>query len=377
VIIRTDCRHFDGYKPCHHGLSSCEACPHLDVPSARVLIVNLDHLGDVVRSTALLGPLHRAIPGAHVTWITLPRAAPLLAHVQGLDRVLPLGPAIGPLLRVLEFDLVLGVDKSLEAGALTLAARAPHRRGFGVDPAGAVVPLDTDAAELYEQGLDDEAKFQRNRKPMTQLVCEALGLPYRRDPYRVALSDAERAAVDAWRRDHGVGPGRPLIGFNTGSSDALRFKRLPREHLVQLIELVADGCPEAALALLGGPEDTARNSAVAERTAALGVIETPTTAGLRRGLQMVAACDVVVSADTLGMHMAIGLGKRVVVWFTVSSHHEIDLYDRGEVVLADVDCRPCMRAACDRQPLCSERVPPSELAGAVRRMLDTLDADVE
>ncbi len=376
MIVRTDCRHFDGYKPCRFR-RPCDGCPHVDVPSARVLIVNLDHLGDVVRSTALLGPLHRALPGAHVTWITLPRAAELLRHVEGLDRVVPLGPAVGPMLAVLEFDLVLGVDKSLEAGALTRAARSPERRGFAVDRHGAIVPLSAGAEELYAQGLDDDAKFRHNRKPMTRLVCEALGLPYARDPYRVTLSEGERAAVRAWRAGHGLPPGAALIGFNTGSSEALRHKRLPLPRLAALIEAVAARCPDAALALLGGPEDTARNRALAQRVRVPRLLQTPTEEGLRRGLEAVAACDVVVTADSLAMHMAIALGVRVVAWFTVSSHHEIDFYDRGEAVLAGVDCRPCMRAECDREPHCTDRVPQDALVDAVVRQLEARGDDVE
>ena len=41
------------------------------------------------------------------------------------------------------------------------------------------------------------------------------------------------------------------------------------------------------------------------------------------------ACDIVVSGDSLGMHMAIGLKKWVVAWFGPTCHQEIDLYDRG------------------------------------------------
>ena len=172
--VKTDCRHFDGYRPCRHR-RDCDGCPHHDVPSRRVLLVNLDALGDVVRTTALLGPLHRAHPGAHVTWITAPRAVPLLDHVEGVDRVLPLEPWVPPLLQTLRFDLALGVDKSLRGGALTMAARAADRRGFGLDRHGAIVPLNDEAREMYELGLDDRAKFVDNRKSEPQLLCEAMG----------------------------------------------------------------------------------------------------------------------------------------------------------------------------------------------------------
>ena len=49
-------------------------------------------------------------------------------------------------------------------------------------------------------------------------------------------------------------------------------------------------------------------------------------------------CDVVISGDSLGMHMAIALSKHVVAWFGPTSPQEIDLYDRGVKLLADRLC---------------------------------------
>ena len=370
MIVSPDCRYFDGYRPCRFE-RSCEDCPHYDRPDHRVLIVNLDALGDVIRSTALLGPLHRAVPGAHVTWITDPRAVPLLDHVEGVDRVLPLADWTGPLLRTLRFDLVLGVDKSLRGGALTMQARAHERRGFGVDVHGSIVALDGRACYLFKLGLDDPLKFFVNAKPETQLLCEALGFEYRRDPYRVALSPQEERSVIGWRRDNDL-DGRTVVGFNTGSSVAFPYKHLTVEDQVALIDAVAARCPDAGLVLLGGPEDAERNPQIAGAVKAGSVVQSPTNDGLRAGLQMVAACDVVVTGDSLGMHMAIGLDKPVVAWFGLTCHQEIDLYGRGVHVLADVDCRPCWQRSCDQLVKCFRRVPLDETADQVAAIAESL-----
>ncbi len=362
--VHADCRHFDGFKPCRFR-RPCEGCPEFDRPAHRVLIVNLDALGDVVRTTALLAPLHRALPGAHVTWLTLPRARPLLEQVEGVDRILSLADWTPALLQVLQFDRVLGVDKSLHGGALTMAARATERRGFGLDAHGSVIPLNPEAGELYGLGLDDDLKFRVNSKPETRLLCEAMGWKWERDPYRLGLSDAEGAIAQRWRAEHGLAPGDALIGFNTGSSELFSYKRMTVEDSAGLVDRVAQRCPDAGLALLGGPEDGERNRRIADLCTARTPAQTPCDKGLRHGLAMVAACDVVTSGDSLGMHMAIGLGKPTVAWFGPSCHPEIDLYGRGAWVLADVDCRPCMRPRCDRPVKCFTRVPLSSMADQV------------
>jgi heptosyltransferase-2 len=371
VKVYADCRYFDGYKPCRYG-RPCTGCPHYDRPANRVLLVNLDALGDVLRTTALLGPLHREISSAHVTWLTLPQAVPLLDHVPGIDRVVPLTPWTATLLQTLRFDLVLGVDKSLAGGSLTLVARARERRGFGLDEHGSIIPLSPSAAALYRLGLDDRDKFVDNRKPETRLLSEAMGWTWRRDPYRVVLSDTERAAVRSWREAHGIRGGDIAVGFNTGSSAAYPDKHLGAAAQARLIDLIAEAHPGAALILLGGPEDTQRNGHIASLTTVRRPLESPTDEGLRRGLQMVAACDLVVTGDSLGMHMAIGLGKPVVAWFGLSCHQEIDLYGRGVWVLADVDCRPCWRRTCAVEPRCTERVPLDRMAEHTGRIIEAL-----
>ena len=370
MITHTDCRHFDGYRPCTYR-RSCESCPHLDVPTCRVLLVNLDALGDVLRTTALLGPLQRALPGAHVTWLTSPRALPLLDGVPGIDRAIALAPWTNALLQTLQFDHVLGVDKSLVGGSLTMAARATQRRGFGLDRSGAIVPLNPEAVELFELGLDNQRKFVDNRKTENQLLCEAMGWTYEQDPYRVVLSREERLGVQTWRREQGIADDAVVIGVNTGCSAAYRYKRLEVDDQVRLIDGLAEKVPDAVLILLGGPEDGERNRRIARGAAARPILS-PTDEGLRRGLQMVAACDVVLSGDSLGMHMAIGLGKLVIAWFGLSCHQEIGLYGKGSWVLADVTCRPCWQRRCDREPECFRRVPLESMVQQAAEMVLSL-----
>ena len=72
-----------------------------------------------------------------------------------------------------------------------------------------------------------------------------------------------------------------------------------------------------------------------------------------------------VTGDSLGMHMAIALKKHVVAWFGPTSPQEIDLYERGVKILADVGCAPCWKSSCDVLHPCRDRVRPEWIADAV------------
>ena len=373
----TDCRLFTGFSPCDHR-RSCGGCPHHDPVDARVLLIQLDALGDVLRTTALLPAIRRAHAGAHVTWLTRPEAAPLLLNNPLVDRILTLGEATPAVLSALRFDLALCADKSIAAGALMQSVRADEKRGFGVDGRGVIVPLTPAADRLYELGLDNHAKFFENTKSEQALMAEALGLPYQHDRYVVVLNNAERAWAREDRTRAGVDDGSILVGWNTGCGPRYPYKRFEVADQVRVMALTRDRLhrPDRVRFLLlgGGREDEARNEAIAAALVQRGVEAQlgPCGKGLRRGLASVAACDVLVSGDTLGLHMGIGLKKPVVAWFGITCHQEIDVYGRGIKVLADVACRPCWMQSCTQEPKCFRSLPWVAFADAVVQVVDSL-----
>ncbi len=362
-----DCRHFSGYKPCRFK-RLCAGCPHYSPQGTRVLLVNLDAMGDVVRTTALLPALKRAYPESHVTWVTLKNAAPILANNPHVDEVLLYGPETVLELEPRRFEVVLNVDKSRRSAALAQRVTADDRRGFGANPWGAIVPLTAQADYQYWTGLDDELKFRGNEKSEQQMLAETMGLEFRRDPYVLELSDAERAFVEDRRRAWGLDGASPVVGLNTGCSELFPYKKLPVEFQARVAEELAARHPGVRLLLLGGPEDVARNRAIAAQCR-VPLLETPCDEGLRRGIQYLELAEVVVTGDSLGMHLAIGRRKRVVAWFGLTCPQEIDLFERGEAVLARVECGPCWQRACDQPVKCFERVDLEELLGAAGRMI--------
>lgn len=364
----TDCRHFSGYKPCRFQ-RLCDGCPHYEPQGVRVLLVNLDAMGDVVRTTALLPALKRKYPESRVTWVTLKNAAPILQHNPLVDEVVVYGPEAVLELEPRSFDVALNVDKSRRSGALVQRVRARERYGFGVDEHGAIVPLTPEANYQYWTGLDDDLKFFRNRKSEQEMLAETMAVEFRRDPYVLPLSDEERAFVEARRRAWGLDAAGLVVGLNTGCSELYPYKKLPVAFQAELADRLSERFPDVRVVLLGGPEDAARNPEIA-RLCRAPVLETPCAEGLRRGLQYMELADVVVTGDSLGMHLAIGLGKRVVAWFGLTCEQEIDFFDRGEAVLARVDCRPCWRRACDRPVKCYESVDMDDLLAAAGRQIE-------
>src|SRR5688572_31679929 len=91
--VAWDCRFFIGDRPCiwhkREGLlCTCERYERID---ERLLIVKLDAMGDVLRSTALLPPLAEVHPHAAITWLTRRESVPLIQKNPYVAEVLELG----------------------------------------------------------------------------------------------------------------------------------------------------------------------------------------------------------------------------------------------------------------------------------------------
>ncbi len=73
-----DCRHFHGYKPCFPGTDCLDRCVDPAPHGTRILIINLEAMGNVLVTTTLLPALKRKYPVSTITWITLRNAYRLL-----------------------------------------------------------------------------------------------------------------------------------------------------------------------------------------------------------------------------------------------------------------------------------------------------------
>lgn len=375
-----DCKRFGGYKPCIPYRTCYEGCTRPDKPfGTKILIINLDAMGDVLMTTAQLAPLKRKYPESYVAWITLKSATPLLAMNPLIDDVFPWDTDSLLILEQMKFDIVLNADKSRRSAALASRLNAKEKLGFGLNDNGQIIPLNKEAVYNYKLGLDDYLKFRINKRTGQDILAETFLLPYERDEYILQLTEEEKQLTSAYRRSKGIDDGEVVVGFNTGCSDLYPNKKMTVEQHVMLIEMFSSH-PNLKMLLLGGREDTERNREIYERSAERNpqlltrLFNTPTDEGLRMGIVYENAADIVITGDTFGMHMAIALKKHVLVWFGVSCPQEIDLYDRGQKFAPEgLFCSPCWKRKCPYDLECIKMI---DIEGIYRRAIELSEGAV-
>ena len=319
-------------------------------------------MGAVLQTTALLPAIKRKYPLSHISWITLKNAYRLLENNLYLDATYVWEPESWLILQNIEFDIVYSADKSVRSCAFCNTLNAKEKIGFGLNKDGKIIPLNKEAESSYLLGLDDNLKFRVNKKCGTQILQEAMKLEFRRDAYTLNLSDEEKKYCEQYSKEIGLTGNNVAVGFNTGCSYLFPNKKMTIDQHIAVIEKLW-AMKGIKLVLLGGPEDTERNAEIVRR-AGNKVISTPTTEGVRRGICYENVCDVIITGDSFGMHVAIGLQKYVIAWFGLSCWSEIDLYERGVKLIPEgLECAPCWKTTCPYDLECIQMI---DLDGIVR-----------
>jgi heptosyltransferase-2 len=297
--------------------------------------------------------------------LTAPESVDLLANHPNLREIWPLDPAAVAMLQVREFNVCINLDLGPDSLALAALARAEHKFGYALGFHGEPVILNPEAEEWYHMSHSDLLK-RRNRRTYQDHMFSILGLEPDEAGIIVNCPESEREFAREWLRGRlGGDPKGPVVGLNLGAGGRWKQKAWPIERFGALARLLyeTDG---ATILLLTGEEEKETKETL------MSGISTPVyDPGSRNPLPRFAAfvnlSDVVVTGDTLALHAALGLRRRVVALFGPTSMAEIEMYGLGRKISSGLDCLECYRETCDKHPTCMELITVPMVQEAVRQ----------
>jgi heptosyltransferase-2 len=366
--VRLDCRHFTGASPCaphKEDGRSCEACVAFEPTSRRVLIVKLGAAGDVLRTTCVLPAIRAQDPSAQITWITERPSIPLLEGNPYIDRIVARDAAVERLL-VERFDVVLGLDSDESGAAIATLAGAQHRYGFVLDGAGRVRPAEGAAEGWWAMGVDDALK-RANRRTYPEILyqmCALTGPPAR--PQFVVPPDLQWDIRQRFAAP--LAPFEFVLVLNTGGGRRGEQKQWTARHYAAFVALVRRRHPAWAVVVTAGPDEGVANASLLASIRDEGVVDGGCDHSLKAFGALLMAGDLVVTSDSLGLHMAIALGVPAVALVGPTSPWELEMYGNGEVVHAEVPCLACYQRRCPLPVTCMERLTPQRVLESVERV---------
>jgi ADP-heptose:LPS heptosyltransferase len=331
--IKFDCRNFRGDVPCIPNKKfgcMCE-CKYYDRVDSRILIIKLGAAGDVIRTTPLLYPLKKEYPNSMIYWLTYaPELVPVTTN-PGVDIVLNYNAKNIAFIEKINFDLVVNLDKDKEAIFIADKIDAKEKRGF-IMRNGYCYPADGRALHKYLTGIFDNISME-NKKSYPQEIFEICGYEFNKEKYLIDIDPKNGIQPD-------IDYNKTIIGLNTGCGERWVSRLWKNSYWIELIKMLQSENFEVIL--LGGPSEDENNIFLSKVTGAkyFGYFD------IKRFINLVNKCDIIVSQVTMAMHIAIALGKKLVLMNNIFNPNEFELYGNGEIV------HPRKKCKCYFQPEC-------------------------
>lgn len=367
------CQYYLGDRPCiwhkQYGVT-CE-CEHYAPLKESLLIIKLDAVGDVLRTTCLLPGIRRKFGDARITWITRKEAKPLLENNSFISEILTYGADMVVHLLARTFDRVINLDASKISSGLASLARSQEKIGFLLHEDGYVTASNIASEEWLRMGVFDDLK-KANDRTYQDVMCSIIDITTDGMKYILELEDKEKNGSRYHLTRLGLDINEPIIGIHTGGGGRWTRKQWGEESFVSLIRaLRAELGSKVQILLFGGPLECDQNRRIVEKLGGF-VFDAGCDNTLRHFAALVCHCSIVLSGDSLAMHIALAMEKRVVVLFGPTSSAEIELFGRGEKVVPEMDCLVCYKRACDVSPHCMERISVNMVKQAVIRQLKSV-----
>ncbi|WP_110673699.1 lipopolysaccharide heptosyltransferase II [Salinicola sp. RZ23] len=310
--------------------------------ASRILVVGPSWVGDMVMAQSLFMTLKQRHPGATLGVVAPGWSLPILERMPEVDEAIALDVKHGEfgwrtrrdLARQLKgrFDHAIVLPRSLKSSLVPFLAGIPRRTGF--------------TGEQRYWLINDRRRLDKGVLDQTVKRFVALGLDAQTAahgdfplPHPQLRVDAERQA--SLRETLALGA-RPAIGMMPGAEYG-PAKQWPLAYFRELAEtLISQGY---TVWILGGPKDVEAGETIVE-----GLEHARNLCGKTRladAVDLLAACEQVVTNDSGLMHVAAAVGTRIQALYGSSSPaYTPPLSDDAHIHYLALSCSPCFQRTC-------------------------------
>lgn len=337
----------------------------------RIVVFNVNWVGDVLFSTAVIRNLRYHYPRAFISCIVPSACYQVLKGNPYLDEILIFDEhdrhrslvaklQFVQLLRRKRFDLVVLLHRSFTRALLCALAGIPQRVGYSTPKRGF----------LLTRRIMPPQVHSLHRIDYYLGVLAGAGMrPEDRYP-EFFVSDEDKALVHQFLEKQGVGRKDFLVGLNPGGN--WLPKRWPLSHWATLAAGLVKDCG-AKVIVVGAQKDQGLAAALLKQaqvpvSMAAGVFNLKQLAALAQRL------DVFITADTGPLHIANAVGTRRIIALFGPTDVRITgpVPEKNVTILQkNVGCRvPCYKVDC-ADNRCMQAITPREVLEVVKKIFAT------
>jgi heptosyltransferase-2 len=289
-------------------------------------------LGDVLRTT----PLLHFYKDDDVTWLTDKEALPLLEENPYINHLLTLDFVSAINLLDEEFDAVVNLEKNPEICKLSNKIEAWKKYGFRFDKKTNRPQAYDRALEVLTVSSDIRAK-KENNKHIQELLFGMVGAEWDGEEYILSYKPKTKEVFDIGLNVF-IGPKWPTKSWPVTNWDILENILTRKGYTVTRQDKQGEGV----------------------------------TKNLYGYMDWINSSNLLVTNDSLGLHIGLAFKKRIIGLFGASSKNEVYFYGRGEAILPEPipDCLPCFNSVCEKDRNCMEDINPERVVSKIENYIN-------
>jgi len=275
-------------------------------------------LGDVLRTTFIL----HFFKDYQISWLVDESAVPLLEGNKRIDNILVYNSNMLNDLKKENFDVIINLEKLPEICLFANYLKAKTYFGFGLDGSGDKIVTYHPKGETLVKISQDVNERKKNEECWQKLLAESLDRAWNGEEYVLGYVPKTKISYD--------------IGFNWATSKKWTNKAWPKSYWEELESLLKD---KYSISWQQGINS------------------------LYDYIDWINSCRLIITSDSLGLHLCLAIKKPVISLFGPTSPNEVYFYDCGSYVLPEspYDCIPCLKPVCDKEKKCIEYISPQRL----------------
>ncbi len=255
------------------------------------------------------------------------KARPLLENNSYIKKILVYKPSTASELMKESFDSIINFEKKPNVVSLVDSIKSKHYYGFTSKCADLSKRLDIEGDKSLVEISQDINKKRSNDRCWQDILANSIDKKWNKEPYVLGYKPKSQVVYD--------------LGFNWTTSSAWTNKSWPKKHWKELDLLLRDSYH---ISWQEGMDN------------------------LYDYIEWINSCKLIVTSDTLGLHLALALNKRVVALFGPTPYQEIYFYGLGSYVMPDLNykCIPCVNLNCDKEKMCMEYIDPRKVSEKIK-----------
>ncbi len=328
--FKRDCREFSGVYSCDtmkfENYKDCGECKFYQPEGKKILIIKLGAIGDVLRTTPVLQALKEKYKNCSITWLVKEESRDILSNNPYIDRLWIYNPEIIPRLMFEKFYAMYNFEIDSPATLMANIVKAKKKYGYCLDSDGKT-SFYNKAAKYYWERANSDYVNKNNSKTYQEMMFEIAELEWKKQDYYLKLDDEEKKYAEKFKKKL---KNKPVIGINIGSSKRWVAKQWSKNKIIDFVNKIKK---DYDVILLGGEEERKLKEELRKK---LKVLENDSSNTVREFISVVDMCDILVTGDTLAMHIGLAMNKKVVSLFFCTPPSEIEGYGRLKKIISPV-----------------------------------------